>query len=101
MTRGTTPTVTIVPDTDLSQLKNIYITFSQGSKVVTKTNSDMIIDLTAGSIAITFSQEETLLWKAVASVAVQLRATTLSGDAVASEVAYVSVSDILMDGVIA
>ena len=62
MIRATTPTFifTIKSDTlDLNQADSIYVTFSQGSKKVTKTGEDVALDGTK-TVSVWLTQEESL-----------------------------------------
>lgn len=98
MRRGTTPTLKIhlmgiAPD----ELKNIYVTMKQRNIERTKTNNDIEID--GHVVSVSLSQEDTLDFS-TGKIAVQIRATTHSGLAVASEIKNVTVSEILKEGVI-
>ena len=62
MIRATTPTFifTIKSDTlDLTQAESIYVTFSQGSKKITKDGEDVTIDGTK-TVSVWLTQEESL-----------------------------------------
>lgn len=98
MRRGTTPTLKIkVNGISLSELKNIYITLKQYNKVLTKTNNDLQMD--EDIISVLLSQEETLMFGS-GQVSVQIRATTVTGLAVASNIQSAPMNDILQEGVI-
>ena len=98
MRRGTTPTLKIyLMGIDPDKLKNIYVTMKQKSIERTKTNKDIEID--GNVISVHLSQEDTLDFS-TGPISVQIRATTNSGLAVASEIKNVTVSEILKDGVI-
>lgn len=99
MRRGTTPTVSIaVNGVDPTTFKNFYIIFKQGDVEVLKSQNDS--DIIENVIAVRLSQEDTLRFVAGKEVRVQLRAITDVDDVIASDVAYVSVEDILQEGVI-
>ena len=62
MIRATTPTfvLTIRSDTlDLSQADKIYVTFSQGSKKITKSDNDISLD-PPRTVSVWLTQEESL-----------------------------------------
>lgn len=60
MTKGTTPTITFhLPDTvDLTLAENVYATLTQGSLSVCKSGDALTV--TAHSVSLDLSQEETL-----------------------------------------
>lgn len=98
MRRGTTPTITISTDVDLSAASNLFVTFSQGGAVVLeKTLSDVTVS--ADAVTVELTQEDTLALASGASVEFQIRATV--GDAkLASNIMVSSVYRILKNGVI-
>ena len=98
MRRGTTPTITISTDVDLSAASNLFVTFTQGNVTIfEKTLSDVTVSSTAVSVELT--QEDTLALASGASVEFQIRATV--GDAkLASNIMASSVERILKNGVI-
>jgi len=96
MRRGTTPTLNIkVSGIDLSDLGAIYITLKQGSVSIDKTDDDIVID--GDVIKCTLTQDDTLKFSAK-PVAVQLRALTTDGVAIASAIETMTVEDILKEG---
>lgn len=98
MRRGTTPTVKIrIRGMPVEELRNIYITFQQGTKEITKENQD--ITLEEEYLLVTLSQQETLDL-ARGSILVQVRAITSTGLAVASPIKSLKMEDILLDRVI-
>ena len=97
MRRGTTPTITITTDIDLSMASNLFVTFKQGNSIVfEKTLSGVTV--TENTVICELSQEETLALKNE-TVRFQIRAT-VGGKKVASNIMSASVSEILKGGVI-
>ncbi len=103
MIRGTTPRLKLkLKNCDVSLLKNIYVTFKQSryaNKTLEKTGNDVIIDKSNNILIINLSQDDTLYFD-VADVEIQIRATTINGAAVASEIVREPVKRILKRGVI-
>lgn len=98
MRRGTTPTVTIkITGISVDLLSTIFVTFKQGQKEVTKDNQDTTIDVDSNSLKVSLTQEETLLFQK-GQVGVQIRAKTISDDAIASQIVYKQMEDILYEG---
>lgn len=96
MRRGTTPSHVFNVDVDLTEA-TIFLTYCQGGKtVLEKTNEDL--DITADSITVYLSQEDTLKFKDGVPVEIQLRYVTPSGKADASNIMLVGVERILKDG---
>ena len=101
MRRGTTPTLTIrLIDMDVRDLGTIYVTFKQSEKILTKTNSEIKIDIENNAVSVPFTQEDTLYFKK-GMVETQIRALLHDGTtAVASKIRSFSMEKVLMDGVI-
>lgn len=99
MIRGTTPTLefTIPLDTDL--LAEAYVTISQNDAVVIDKPMDEC-DCKGNKITVKLTQEETLKLQSDYITEIQIRARTLSGDAIASNIIRESTDRILKDGVI-
>ena len=97
MRRGTTPTITITTDIDLTSASNLFVTFKQGDRIVfEKTLDDVAV--TENTVICKLTQEDTLALKD-SMVRFQIRATI--GDAkVASNIMTAQVSDILKGGAI-
>lgn len=96
MRRGTTPTITITTDIDLSAASNLFVTFKQGSRLVLeKKLSDVTVS--EGSIVCALSQSDTLALKEGKYVRFQIRAT-LGDQKVASNIMETPVDEILKDG---
>lgn len=99
MIRGTTPTISIKLNTALSldELEEIYVTFENKVKQLTKKKSELTIDDDKKRINFKLSQEETLLFQA-GKVKVQLRLLTKGGTAYASTVRVMEMEEILKEG---
>lgn len=98
MYRGTTPTLKVqIKGVDLSDFSGIYITIKQKNTEITKQGYEIVVENDV--IYAPLTQEDTLkLNRGYAYV--QMRAITLEGVAVASDVKMVLVNEILKDGVI-
>lgn len=96
MRRGTTPTLTITTDIDLTEASNLYLTFKQGDRVCfEKTLNDVTI--TEDTVSVWLTQAETLVLKDGRMVSFQIRAT-LGDQKVASNVMTSPVGEILKGG---
>lgn len=99
MIRGTTPKLEFMIPFSTDQLANCYITLSQkGLVVVDKTLSDCIRE--GNKISVRLTQEETLKLQHGCTTEIQIRAKTLEGEAIASQIIQVNTQRILRDGVI-
>lgn len=99
MIRGTTPTLEFVLPFETSNLAEAFVTLAQGGEVLIdkcltdcKCNSELL--------TVRLTQEDTLKLHAKLNTEIQIRAKTISGDAVASDVFVVATEKILKDGVI-
>ena len=101
MYRGTTPTLTLELDTDVSlaNLAEMWVTFKTPTAEVNKTLSDVTIDDTNKTIQVPLSQLDTLEINN-RSCAVQVRFKTASGQAYATTISNIDVENILKEGVI-
>lgn len=96
MRRGTTPTLTISTDIDLTEASNFYLTFKQGDRVCfEKTLDDVTI--TEDSVSVWLTQTETLALKDGRMVSFQIRAT-LGDQKVASNIMTAKVDAVLKGG---
>jgi len=99
MTRGTTPTVTLVVNgTDLADYSEIEIAFKQGSTLVVKKLSEEELSIEGNTIKTKLTQEETLAF-APHPVKIQMKAMTSDGTVVPSDIVVRSVKDILDESV--
>lgn len=98
MRRGTTPTITITTDIDLSNAINLFVTFKQGYRIAfEKTLEDVAV--TENSVVCELEQNDTLALKD-GMVRFQIRATLADSSKVASNIMCASVDEILKGGAI-
>ena len=96
MRRGTTPTLTISTDINLTEASNFYLTFKQGDRIIfEKTLTDVTI--TEDTVSVWLTQAETLALKDGRMVSFQIRAT-LGDQKVASNIMTAKVDEILKGG---
>lgn len=99
MRRGTTPTITVEVDADLTGL-DIHLALDAGTLIVKETD-DLGIDIADGKTVITanLTQDDTLAMRAGANCEVQLRAFNSDGSiAMATTIGTIPVGRILEDG---
>jgi hypothetical protein len=102
--RGTTPSITL-------QVTGVDLSFQDTWPVVAVTlkNGDKEIDVqrdfldikhtdTGCSVAFALTQVQTLAFDYTKKVSVQLRAKDAAGRAIATDIAYVTVDDVIKDG---
>lgn len=101
MTLGSTPTMVfhVSSKIDLTELKSIYITFEQRGTVLTRRNGEAGVSVKSDTIEVTLRQEETLAFKP-GIVNVQLRGVSFSGRAFATNIAEITATPILLNGVV-
>lgn len=100
MIRGTTPTLTLTTDVDLSNAEVLYVTFQQcGVDIFEKTKDEVKID--GMTCEITLTQEDTLALSPRYPCYVQIRGRNPDGVAFATyPPEEIDVGEILKDGVI-
>lgn len=99
MRRGTTPTHRFATNVSLVDAEEIYVTYKQGSIILTKTKDDCVV--TPDALMLKLTQEDTLMFKTEGcKLKIQIRAKFLDGTAIASNVIEASVERILKNGVI-
>lgn len=100
MIRGTTPTLTLTTDVDLSNAVALYVTFSQDHENVIEKNINEV-KINGKSCDVILTQKDTLKLSAKQPCFVQIRGRTGDGIAFATwPLEKVEVNDILKDGVI-
>lgn len=101
MRRGSTSATTLtVPESlDLTAAKAVYVTFAQGSKLLTKKTGDPGMEIEAHVCRVRMTQQETLDF-AVGPVEIQLRWLMPDGTADGTEVAKVYNKGVLLPEVI-
>lgn len=109
MIRGTTPDFILeIPEWDLTD-KTVFVTLSQGTRKITKTNGDLDIRVVSEEvdeqtritteIAMSLTQEDTLKLT-VGGGEIQVRFIDEEGNAEATDIAAVNISRVLLEGVI-
>ena len=105
MRRGTTPTIVVTVDGDITQM-DIYLTFKCGRRELTKTGADLDVSTeshdqaTWTRIECKLTQDDTLDMQAGQKCEVQVRACSGEGTAIATTIGSVPIDRILKDGVI-
>ena len=93
MRLGTTPTHVFELSCNIEVLSNVKIIYAQNGRVVlVKHLRDCEVDLNENTLTVVLTQEETFMFTADEEVEIQLRALSLDGDAVASDIYTVSVT---------
>lgn len=100
MIRGTTPTHIFKMPIDSSTIEEIKITYAQHDEVIFAKEKSAC-EIKDGEIAVTLTQEETLLLDCKAMVQIQLRILLTDGSAAASKIIYRPVGKCLDNEVIA
>lgn len=101
MIRGTTPTFQLkITDStvDLTEASNVYATFAQYGKTLTKSGND--IDITADQVDVYFTQAESLMFSK-GTIEVQLNWTYSDNSRAATNIIKVIISDNLLPEVLA
>lgn len=94
MIRLTTPEHSFVFPESPDVFKEILVTYAQGNVIILeKHKEDMQFDGNRGYY--TLSQEETALFSTSGKIRMQLRALTYAGDALATDIYTLNVSDVL------
>lgn len=98
MIRGTTPTLEFILPFDTSLISEAYVTLAQaGDVVLDKPLSECALD--GNKMTVKLTQGDTLKLK-TGLIEIQIRAKTIDGDAIASDIILTSAQKILKDGVI-
>lgn len=101
MRRGTTPTLHVTVDADLTDME-VYLALKTGGRpLVVKRNRDVEMAVEDGktTMDVKLTQSDTLAMKAGDKCEVQLRAVTDGGEtAIATTIATIPVQRILQDG---
>lgn len=85
MRRGTTPTHTFTLPFDVDMLKEIRVIYAQGGETIfVRTAAEC--ELNGNTVTIKLTQEETLAFECHKPVRIQVRALTMGGDALASDI---------------
>lgn len=100
MRRGTTPVLRVnVTGIEVTELNEIYLTIKQGTTELTKRETEIEKDTSAGQnlLLVPLTQEETLKFKD-GSLQIQLRSRTLHDKVIASGIVVETLDHILMEG---
>ena len=98
MTRGGTPTFVIeLEGVDMTDIKQVYVTFRQGAFVLTKKKKDMILSNTG--LTFSLKQKETLRFKE-GTAQLQIRVLTEGGLVMATDIMEEDVTPVLSGEVI-
>lgn len=99
MIRGTTPTLEFIIPFDTGQLSEAFVTLSQNETIIIdKALTDC--QCNENKLSVRLTQEETLKLQCDCMTEIQIRAKTLEGEAIASQIIKVNTERILKDGVI-
>lgn len=94
MIRGTTPTHKFILPFKAELLTSVRVVYKQGQKeVLRKETTDFVME--GNTLALTLTQEETLLFDCHLSVKLQLRVKTRAGQVLATKPQVVSVEECL------
>ena len=102
--RGTTPSITLnitgVDLSDASVWPTVIVTVENGSRTFDVNRDKLVIATADAGCSVTFAltQAQTLLMRKIQKTLVQLRAKDADGHAIATEIASVTVEDIVKDG---
>lgn len=100
MIKGTTPTFKLILDdetVDLTLAQNVYATFRQKDKIITKTGTDIVVS--RDEVDVYFTQEETLSFQ-YGKIEVQLNWTYSGGLRACSTIITVDVGHNLIERVL-
>lgn len=99
MNRFSTMTLEIEFDFDISTTSDIWLTFVQGRKKVTKKKSQREITVKDNIGKVTLTSSETGIFDAYSPIAVQARWLDKNGTSDSSSIEYISLGDVLEEGV--
>lgn len=101
MYRGTTPTLVFKLDTelDLTTLTQVWVTIQNGETQYNYDITMVTIDNEDKTLSVSLTQEDTLAYKKVISLA-QIRLLTSDGKALATNVVDINIHNVLKGGVI-
>ena len=99
MNRYSTVTIELEFEFDISGADDIWVSFEQGKKKITKKKSQKEITMEGRLAKILLTQEETGLFDAYSAIAIQARWRTADGATDSSTIEYFSLGDVLEDGV--
>ncbi len=104
MRQGTTPTHTFSIPVPKNLINSIFINYTQrGAMIIEKSGEDISLedkDEDSCAASVTLTQGETLKLRPGSDCSIQVRFTTASGEAFASQIILEPVEAVLKDGVI-
>ena len=101
MVKGTTPTFRLLLNdetVDLTQALNVYATFKQGTKEITKSGDDLTV--LANEVDVYLEQKETLMFSSNDIMQVQLNWTYVDGRRACSNIIKIPVGQNLIGSVL-
>ena len=84
MTQGSTPLHTFVLPFETDIIQSVRISYEQKGKIVLEKDTEAV-EKTTNALALTLTQEETLLFDALVPVRIQIHILTTGGAALASK----------------
>lgn len=99
MRRATTPTHTFKINIDRDLIKNVQVAYAQNGNVILKKNT-ADCEVEQGKIVTKLNQQETLLFDSRSKVQIQLRMTTVDGNALSTKIYIIACGDVLSDEVL-
>lgn len=93
--QGTTPTQVFELPFKVNQLKDYSITYSQKNQVILKKKKEECTEENENRVSFVLTQQETLLFDPTLLLEVQMKAYTVGGQAVASDIYQVGVRKVL------
>ena len=84
--KGSTPTLNFNINTPLENIQVMYLTFEQRGMLILEKDINNIQIIDKDTIAVTFTQEETLLFSSKYDIEVQFRAKYADGAATTSDI---------------
>lgn len=101
MRRGTTPTLTFTTPYEADIITGGFLSFWQHRRIVLDISlTDPSVTIEDNAISVTLTQEQTLAFDAEDIARAQIRATLMSGKAVASNIVAIPIGAIIKNGVI-
>ena len=101
MRRGTTPSLTFTTPYTADLITGGWISFMQHKKIILDIPlTDASVSIEDRAITVTLTQDQTLLFDSTDLAKAQIRATLISGKAVASNIVAIPIGAIIKNGVI-
>lgn len=100
MIRYTSPSIPLTVDAVIPIGADVYVTFSQGDVVVTKTDAELQRGETETELIVTLSQEETASFKPFMPILIQCNWVESGGTRTATDTASIGAFDNLLSEVV-